>query len=208
MAPKPTLEAIALLGEFGFEFVAADQVGEPTPGRIADRLSEIIAALEDANARGNPGAVRQAVEKLKRLQQAIDVWSLLASELEDNPAPQAPPPAPAIPTRPPAAAPPPAPIAQPVAPPQSAAPPMHPPPPIQPPPPPIQATAPQTQPPAPVPAAAMPAPPAATPPAPEYPAPPVPDAPLDVERLELAAAGTQQAFWQTIGQTPANQDKK
>jgi hypothetical protein len=201
MAPKPTLEAIALLGEFGFEFVAVDQVGEPTPGRIADRLSEIIAALEDANARGNPAAVRQATEKLKRLQQAIDVWSLLASELEDGPA-QAPGPAPVVATRPP----PPAPMAPPVAPPQSAAPP---PPPMQPPPPPIQAIAPPVQRPAPpMPAAPMAAPPAPAPPVPEYPAPPVPEAPLDVERLELAAAGTQEAFWQTIGQPPANEEKK
>jgi hypothetical protein len=84
MAARPTLEAVALLGEFGFEFVAADQVGEPTPGRIADRLTDLIAALEDAQARGDLGAVQQATEKLKRLQQAIDVWSLLAGDLDDD----------------------------------------------------------------------------------------------------------------------------
>jgi hypothetical protein len=200
MPAKPTLEAIALLGEFGFEFVAADQVGEPTPGRIADRLSEIISALEDANARGNPSAVRHATEKLKRLQQAIDVWSLLASQLDDSTVTsQAPPPAPPMPTRPPVQAPLPAPFVQPGSPVRSAPPPTHaPPPPVQAPPPPmVQAPPPPMQP------AAVP-----EPPAPEYPAPPVPEGPLDVERLERAAAGTQQAFWQTIGQPPATEDKK
>ncbi len=179
MAPKPTLEAITLLGEFGFEFVAADQVGEPTPGRIADRLSEIITVLEEANARGNPSAVRQATEKLKRLQQAIDVWSLLASELDDQPAPQPPPPSF---------------VQAPV--------------PVQP------APAPSAPPPPPVPSAppvAVQPPPAPAPAAPvsDYPPPPVVnDGVVDVEQLEKAAAGTQQAFWQTVGQVPGGQDKK
>jgi hypothetical protein len=209
MAAKPTLEAITLLGEFGFEFVAADQVGEPTPGRIADRLSEIIAALEEANARGNPGAVHQATEKLKRLQQAIDVWSLLASQLDDNqPAPQPAPPRPLV--QAPASAPPVAPMPIPTAPPVAArpvptAPPVAVPPPsvapaqVMPPPAPPQVMAPSVPP-------AQVTPP---PPAPEYPPPPVPDAgSVDIERLELAAAGNQQAFLQTIGQVPARENKK
>src|SRR5437016_13245870 len=93
MAAKPTLEAVALLGEFGFEFVAPDQVGEPTPQRIADRLTDIIAALEDSQVRRDPCATQQAIENLKRLQQAIDVWSLLASDLDEAqpPADEAPP---------------------------------------------------------------------------------------------------------------------
>jgi len=94
---KATVEAIALLGEFGFEFVAADQVGEPTAGRIADRLTEIIAALEDARARGDLGAVQQVAEKMKKLQRALDVWSLLTGELEDD-EPQAEPPVAPLPT--------------------------------------------------------------------------------------------------------------
>src|SRR5262249_26789244 len=116
MAAKPTLEAVALLGEFGFEFVAPDQVGEPTPGRIADRLTEIITALEEAIAQGNLASVQQATEKLKRLQGAIDVWSLLSAEFDDGelapedtaapPAPTWPPPAQA--STPPSAQPPPA----------------------------------------------------------------------------------------------------
>jgi hypothetical protein len=206
MAAKPTLEAIALLGEFGFEFVAADQVGEPTPGRIADRLSEVIAALEDATARGNLGAVHHATEKLKRLQQAIDVWSLLASDLDDSqPAPQGPAPRAPAPTPPPPVAAPPMRIAAPpvaVPPAPVASPPLAPPvvaPPMAPP---AAASAP---PPAPVPA---PAPvPQAAEPVPEYPVPAVEGA-IDVERLEMAAAGTQQAFLQTIGQVPPTQDKK
>jgi len=132
MATKPTLEAIALLGEFGFEYVDPEQVGEPTPGRIADRLSEIIVTLEDAQARGNLAAVQQATEKLKRLQRAIDVWSLLASEPE---LPEVPQPAP-IPR---SVAP--APVSRPPAPPPQAAPmplfqPAAPAPPAAPPPPP------------------------------------------------------------------------
>jgi hypothetical protein len=207
MAAKPTLEAIALLGEFGFEFVATDQVGEPTPGRIADRLSEIIAALEDAAARGNMGAVHNATEKLKRLQQAIDVWSLLASDLDDAQAPpQAPAPrAPAPVPPPPVAAPPPPVAASPMAPPPA-------PPPV----PAAVAVAPPPPAPVPVPAPVAPAPQVAPPPAaaaqavpaPEYPAPAIEEGPIDVERLELAAAGTQQAFLQAIGQVPPKQDKK
>ncbi len=84
MAAKPTLEAVALLGEFGFEFVAPDQVGEPTPGRIADRLTDIITALDEAVAQGNLASVQQATEKLKRLQGAIDVWSLLSADFDDG----------------------------------------------------------------------------------------------------------------------------
>ena len=96
---KATVEAIALLGEFGFEFVAADQVGEPTAGRIADRLTEIIAALEDARARGDLGAVQHVAEKLKKLQRALDVWSLLTGELEDDePETEAEPPVAPLPT--------------------------------------------------------------------------------------------------------------
>jgi len=81
---RATVEAIALLGEFGFEFTASDQVGEPTPARIADRLTEIIESLEEARSRGDLRGVQQVVDKLKRLQQAIDVWSLLAGDLDDD----------------------------------------------------------------------------------------------------------------------------
>jgi outer membrane biosynthesis protein TonB len=214
MAAKPTLEAIALLGEFGFEFVAADQVGEPTPGRIADRLSEIIATLEEAIARGNLGAVHQATEKLKRLQQSIDVWSLLASQLDDDqPVPQPSPVVAPVPSAPPRVhtAPPAPPVPAPPAPPVQVAPP-----------PPVQVAPPlappvQVAPPAPVQVAspapvqvAPPSPPvqAAPPPVDEYPMPPVAhDGSVDVEQLERAAAGTQQAFWQAIGQTPGDGKK-
>jgi hypothetical protein len=81
---KATVEAIALLGEFGFEFTTADQVGEPTPARIADRLTEIIESLEEARSRGDLKGVQHVADKLKKLQQAIDVWSLLAGDLDDD----------------------------------------------------------------------------------------------------------------------------
>lgn len=169
MATKPTLEAIALLGEFGFEYIAPDQVGEPTPGRIADRLSEIIASLEEALARGNFAAVQQATEKLKRLQRAIDVWSLLASEPEIPEPPAAAthrsvPPVPVAHSTVPQPAPPPAPQASPAA-------------------------------------APVPLVPSAPPPAP--PPPPLrPHSPSDIERLEMAAAGTEQGFLRVIRSEP------
>jgi hypothetical protein len=64
----------AAMGEFGFDVVDLDKPGAPTPGRIADRLSDISGSLDKALAAGSLPAVVEAAAELRRLLRALDAY--------------------------------------------------------------------------------------------------------------------------------------
>lgn len=69
-----TRDGEAAMREFGFAPVRLDKIGAPTPGRIADRLSDLVGSLKDAIKDGNRAAAMKQVRGLGRLQHALDTW--------------------------------------------------------------------------------------------------------------------------------------
>lgn len=69
-----TRDGEAAMREFGFAPVRLDKIGAPTPGRVADRLSDLVGSLKDAIKEGNRAAAMKQVRGLGRLQQALDAW--------------------------------------------------------------------------------------------------------------------------------------
>jgi hypothetical protein len=64
----------AAFDEFGFEAVELDQPGAPTPGRIADRISDVVGSLEEAVCLKSWKKVLRATAELRRLRFALDVY--------------------------------------------------------------------------------------------------------------------------------------
>jgi hypothetical protein len=60
--------------EFGFEAVPLDELGAPTPGRIADCLGDITTALDQAVVNGDLGAIANGAGKVARLRMALSAW--------------------------------------------------------------------------------------------------------------------------------------
>lgn len=71
-----TEQGAAAMEEFGFRPVGLGEVGAPTPGRIADRLSDIQGALEDALRDHDTPALVAAIRELGRLRLALDAWDI------------------------------------------------------------------------------------------------------------------------------------
>ena len=69
-----TRDGEAAMREFGFAPVRLDKIGAPTPGRVADRLSDLVGSLKDAIKEGNRAAVMKQVSGLNRLRLALDAW--------------------------------------------------------------------------------------------------------------------------------------
>jgi hypothetical protein len=79
---NPTTEqGAAALDEFGFCLVELDRPGAPTPGRIADRIHDIVAKLSDARS---PGCAVAAVAELRRLNLALDAYDAGMLRLDHN----------------------------------------------------------------------------------------------------------------------------
>jgi len=64
----------AAMEEFGFKVVSLGRPGSPTPGRIADRLADILIDLDIAIERGDLGMICEAMNTAKRLRTALDRW--------------------------------------------------------------------------------------------------------------------------------------
>ena len=69
-----TRDGEAAMREFGFAPVRPDKIGAPTPGRVADRLSDLLGSVEDAIKEGNRAAAMKHVRGLNRLRLALDAW--------------------------------------------------------------------------------------------------------------------------------------
>lgn len=69
-----TEQGAAALAEFGFDPVPLEQPGAPTPGRIADRLSDIEGHLTEAYTCMDAEALVAGIRELSRLRLALDAW--------------------------------------------------------------------------------------------------------------------------------------
>lgn len=69
-----TRDGEAAMREYGFDPVRLDKIGAPTPGRVADRLSDLVGSLEDAIKDGNRATAMKQVRGLNRLRLALDAW--------------------------------------------------------------------------------------------------------------------------------------
>lgn len=71
-----TRDGEAAMREFGFAPVRPDMIGAPTPGRVADRLSDLVGSLEEAIRDEKRAATMKQVRGLNRLVLALDAWDL------------------------------------------------------------------------------------------------------------------------------------
>lgn len=81
-----TEQGAAAMKEFGFSPVALNEVGAPTPGRIADRIADVVVLIDEAaKARSWNGVVRARAE-LSRLLLALDAWdAVIMNQIHDHP---------------------------------------------------------------------------------------------------------------------------
>jgi hypothetical protein len=68
-ATRPAKKAME---EFGFKAVNLDEPGAPTPGRIADRLSDIHSLLVEGIQQGEADKIAEATIQLATLLLALD----------------------------------------------------------------------------------------------------------------------------------------
>lgn len=71
---KVTVVGWIAMQECGFDLVELHQVGAPTPGRIADRLHDVIDKIEDDVLSLDAEVVENALSSLRCLLLALDTW--------------------------------------------------------------------------------------------------------------------------------------
>lgn len=77
--PRTSPEGEAAMEEFGFAAVPLDRPGAPRPGRVADRLCDLVAELEQATEVGDLGGIIEGIAAVRRLVLALDAWDSCVS---------------------------------------------------------------------------------------------------------------------------------
>ena len=74
-----TRGSYAAMEEFDFAPVPLAERSAPRPGRVADRLSDLVAELEHATEVGDLGRIIEGVASVRRLVLALDAWTCCLS---------------------------------------------------------------------------------------------------------------------------------